>query len=143
MIPGFLRCYETDLATIHSMTHVHLAVGEHQCYHFGLGAPPVEVDFSGWIESDVRWKLTDLASDPWPCHFLRMGRSVHRFCFASPRSFSPGFFRSPGSQPRVPMKVDFRRNNQVSGTGNAPLQKWLPTFQGKRNLGPQASVCEE
>ena len=27
--------------------------------------------FSGWIESDVHWGLTDLDFDPWPC--VKMG----------------------------------------------------------------------
>ena len=34
---------------------VHLAVGQHQWYHFGVGAPPILVYFSG--DWDVHWGL--------------------------------------------------------------------------------------
>ena len=42
---------------------VQLAVGQNQWYHFGVGAPPILVNFS-W-DWDVRWGY-DLAFDPWP-----------------------------------------------------------------------------
>ena len=40
-----------------------MAVGQNQWYHFGAGAPPILVHFSG--DWDVRWGY-DLAFDPWP-----------------------------------------------------------------------------
>ena len=43
-----------------------MAVGQHQWYHFGVGAPPILVYFSG--DWDVRWGYGIL--DPQPCvHF--------------------------------------------------------------------------
>ena len=42
----------------------HVAVGQHQWYHLGVGAPPILVYFSG--DWDVHWGVRDL--DPWPCH---------------------------------------------------------------------------
>ena len=40
-----------------------MAVGQNQCYRFGVGAPPILVYFSG--DWDVHWGY-DLAFDPWP-----------------------------------------------------------------------------
>ena len=40
-----------------------VAVGQNQWYHFGVGAPPILVYFSG--DWDVHWGY-DLAFDPWP-----------------------------------------------------------------------------
>ena len=48
---------------------------------FGCGSKPmvpswgrctthVRTHFSGWIESDVHWGLTDLDFDPWPSRLL-------------------------------------------------------------------------
>ena len=39
-----------------------LAVGQNQWYHFGVGAPPILVYFSG--DWDVYWRVRDF--DPWP-----------------------------------------------------------------------------
>ena len=52
--------------------HVHLqlkanryvAMVQNQWYHFGVGAPPILVSFSG--DWDVHWGY-DLGFDPWPC----------------------------------------------------------------------------
>ena len=43
----------------------HLAVGQNQWYHFGVGefTTQFRTDLSGWIESDVHWGLTDLDLD--------------------------------------------------------------------------------
>ena len=45
-----------------------MAVRQNQGYHFGVGefTTHFRTDFSGWIESDVHWGLTDLDFDPWP-----------------------------------------------------------------------------
>ena len=45
----------------------HLAVGQNQWYHFGVGAPPSLVYFSGDFSGDwdVHWG-SDLDFDPWP-----------------------------------------------------------------------------
>ena len=37
----------------HEWFKVHLAVGQNKCYHFGVGAPPILVYFSG--DWDVHW----------------------------------------------------------------------------------------
>ena len=39
-----------------------MAVGQNQWYHFGIGAPPILVDFSG--DWDVHWGVRGF--DPWP-----------------------------------------------------------------------------
>ena len=41
----------------------HMAVGQNQWYHFGVGASPILVYFSG--DWDVHWGY-DLDFDPWP-----------------------------------------------------------------------------
>ena len=41
----------------------HVAVGQNQLYHFGVGAPSMLVYFSG--DWDVHWGVR--AFDPWPC----------------------------------------------------------------------------
>ena len=41
----------------------HMAVGQNQWCHFGVGAPPILVSFSG--DWDVPWGY-DLDFDPWP-----------------------------------------------------------------------------
>ena len=45
-----------------------MAVGQNQGYHFEPGefTTHFRTYFSGWIESDVHWGLTDLDFDPWP-----------------------------------------------------------------------------
>ena len=40
-----------------------MAVGQNQWYHFGVGAPPILVYFSG--DGDVHWG-DDTDFDPWP-----------------------------------------------------------------------------
>ena len=40
-----------------------MAVGQNRWYHFGVGAPPILVYFSG--DWDVHWGY-DLDLDPWP-----------------------------------------------------------------------------
>ena len=45
----------------------HLAAGQNQWYHFGVGAPPTKVYFSG--DWDFHWGY-DLDFDPWPLVFL-------------------------------------------------------------------------
>ena len=42
-----------------------MAVGQNQWYHFGVGAPPILVYFSG--DWDVHWGASR-AFDPWPYH---------------------------------------------------------------------------
>ena len=44
-------------------TYTQVAVGQNQWYQFGVGAPPILVDFS-W-DWDVHWGY-DLDFDPWP-----------------------------------------------------------------------------
>ena len=39
----------------------HVAVGQNQWYHVGVGAPPILVYFSG--DWDVHWEYFN----PWPC----------------------------------------------------------------------------
>ena len=55
----------------------HLAVGENQRCHFGIGAPPILVYFSG--DWDVHWGY-DLDVDPWPfrrpCQTIRCNSLV-------------------------------------------------------------------
>ena len=45
----------------------HMAVGQNQWYHVWCrGTTRFRTYFSGWIESDVHWGITDSAFDPWP-----------------------------------------------------------------------------
>ena len=45
------------------LPYTNMAVGQNQWYHFGVGAPPILVYFSG--DWDVHWGY-DLDFDPWP-----------------------------------------------------------------------------
>ena len=59
-----------------------VAVGQNQWDHVGVGEFTTHVRsyFSGWIESDVHWGLTDLAFDPWPYGWLQMNElGLRRF----------------------------------------------------------------
>ena len=68
-----------------------LAVGRNQWYHFGVGAPPILVYFSGgW---DVDWGY-DLDFDPWPhvsrsFRFSEVNTEDRRLCEESPDRESP------------------------------------------------------
>ena len=44
--------------------HYDMAVGQNQWYHFGVGAPPLVVYFSG--DWDVHWGVTGILNSPWP-----------------------------------------------------------------------------
>ena len=55
-------------------------MGQNQWCHFGVGAPPILVYFSG--DWDVHWG-NDLAVDPWPGDMfghLRMEQKAAREC---------------------------------------------------------------
>ena len=55
------HCRPHKPSTPHTVTQ--MAVGQNQWYHFGVGAPPILVYFSG--DWDVHWGY-DLGFDPWP-----------------------------------------------------------------------------
>ena len=68
--------------------HTHLAVGQNQWYHFGAGAPPILVYFSGdWA---VFWGY-DLDFAPWPS---KLGLPM-----AAPLLFNREYFSRRGSNP--------------------------------------------
>ena len=57
------------------ISEFHMAVGQNQWYHFGVGAPPILVYFSG--DWDVHWGITGLLTHP------------HVFLYADPLEREP------------------------------------------------------
>ena len=52
---------------------IEAAVGQHQWYHFGVGAPPILVQFGG--DSEVRWGRGVLTPSQVTCDFVALGVS--------------------------------------------------------------------
>ena len=75
-----------------SMNQISQAVGQNQWHHFGVGAPPILVYFSG--DWDVHCGVLDF--DPWPHESF--GRGYPR-CFDAPRS-RPRLFCTEASEER-------------------------------------------
>ena len=65
------RCKLSWPANCINELSTHLAVGQNQCYHFGVGAPPILVYFSG--DRDVHWGYRILTHS-----HLGAGPLVHR-----------------------------------------------------------------
>ena len=54
-----------------------LEMGQNQCYHFGVGAPPNSVYFSGWIGGTI-WILTHGRLDPTQAGPVRPSQELIR-----------------------------------------------------------------
>ena len=110
-----------------------MAVGQEQCYHFGVGAPPIIlVYFSGWIgifTGGTIWILTHghVALDS---HALRFKSSGHRGADDARHQDAVG-----GHQ-RVLMRtlVDWTVGRSASGIGHGVLHVTYHLKQGQANL---------
>ena len=67
----------SNLSNLEDLVSMEMAVGQNQWCHFGVGAPPVLVYFSG--DWDVHWGC-DSDFDPWPNHTITVGCS-EGLCF--------------------------------------------------------------
>ena len=81
-----------------------LAMVQNQWYHFGIGAPPILVHFSG--DWDVHWGY-DSGFDPWP---FRVG---HGLTEPEPSIFAPR------------TRKDFRRLERAMGLSRAAAARRL------------------
>ena len=83
----------------------HMAVAQNQWYHFGVGAPPILVYFSG--DWDVHWGY-DLDFDPWP-HGSRplLGGKVTVSSLHFPSHCRPLRWPAPASKKKTPVSAWF------------------------------------